>query len=512
MNASARSACWVLLAVLAPFAAALPQSASAPAPGYDVERSQSVQNAPAGSIGRKTADRERRVGTAEDTLGNEAAYVLTFGGFARRCPTSAGIVRGDFEYSIVYDATETGDDGVIRREHHARRLVAQLEGHVGDDARLEYVELNGDFTIDRGGTDMQPSSDRRPVRTRFTPGPLGEPDFPAMSAAVEMTADVAVASVILSAGVLYREAELEWLTIDECVEFSFEPPTDTAMLGPNESREVSFELRAKEDGAPVPWISENIGAIGGIGTVSPRRVQPADKAAVTLKYTASERPRRGHGIDNAATSRAGVANGKWRIVDRYEGTFTQRRETTVGPSDLPAPFAGDAARYGIGVSQDYEIAGRLVWAPDRSRPQTFGEVASTVYVPADGEITVTVHGDGRSMAGACTQEGSKTFAIRELPRAALQYLQLEVAGNGQYKLMLGLISYYLQFQVEGECNPRNARRIRYTVDVNDADIALGMRQGTLTNEAVVGETGQPIIVGRDRYTGRWEFKPPGEQR
>ena len=39
------------------------------------------------------------------------AYVLTFGGFARRCPTSAGVVEGDFEFSITYDATETGDDG-----------------------------------------------------------------------------------------------------------------------------------------------------------------------------------------------------------------------------------------------------------------------------------------------------------------------------------------------------------------------------------------------------------------
>lgn len=197
------------------------------------------------------------------------------------------------------------------------------------------------------------------------------------------------------------------------------------------------------------------------------------------------------------------------IVYRYEGTFTQMRELTLGASDLPAPFAGDAARYRIGVSQNYEVAGRLLWSTDQSRARTFGEIASAVYVPADGEITVTVHADGRSRIGACTYEGSKTFSIRELPPAALRYLQLEVAANGQYKLMLGMISAYLQFQLDGVCDTRVTRRRRQTVDINDAAVALGAQQGTVTNEAIVGETTQPIVDGRDRYTGRWEFRPSG---
>src|SRR5262245_58429279 len=110
MNASGRSACWALLAALAPCAAALSQAGSSTT-GYEIEKSQSVQNAPAGSVGRKTTDREHRVGNAEDTLGDELTYVLVFGGFARRCPTDEGIVGGEFEYSITYDATETTDDG-----------------------------------------------------------------------------------------------------------------------------------------------------------------------------------------------------------------------------------------------------------------------------------------------------------------------------------------------------------------------------------------------------------------
>lgn len=116
------------------------------------------------------------------------------------------------------------------------------------------------------------------------------------------------------------------------------------------------------------------------------------------------------------------------------------------------------------------------------------------------------------MAGECKYEDSKTFALRELPPPALQYLQLEVAGNGQYTLMLGMISYYLQFKIEVVCDTRVTRRLRQTFEINDAAIGLGVQQGTLANEAVVGETTQPIVAGRERYTGRWEFKLSGAQR
>lgn len=498
MNASARSAFWGPLAIFAPLTVALPQSAADGDSGYDVERSQSVQNAPAGSVGRKTTDREHRVGTGEETLGNEFTYVLTFGGFARRCPTSEGIVRGDFEYSIVYDGTETGDDGAIRREHHARRLLAQLEGHVGDDAKLEYVELTGDFTIDRSGTDVPPTSERRPVQTRFTPGRSGEPDLPAMSAAVEMTADIAVASVILMAGTLYREAELEWSKIDECVEFTFDPPTDTEMLGPNQSKDVRFELRSKEDGAGVPWRSDNINAILGIGTVTPRRVEPAENPAVTLKYTASDRPRRGHGIDAVATSRAGVANGKWRIVDRYEGTFTQVAKTNGSLSVLSTNVVET-------------LKGRLVWSSNNTGTPTpsFGNVPSTFYVPTEGEITMELSAVNTTSAGgaSCETQGRRTFALGELPPSVLQYLLLEIAADGRYRLVLGMPDYpQTTWEAEGVCRFPGGGSQRQTVPAALSAVEIGIQQGTLNGEqAVVGE--MPAQTrGPRTTTGEWSFK------
>ena len=46
--------------------------ADAPPGGYNIERSQSVQDAPVGHVGRKTTDRERRVGKEKETAGRVA--------------------------------------------------------------------------------------------------------------------------------------------------------------------------------------------------------------------------------------------------------------------------------------------------------------------------------------------------------------------------------------------------------------------------------------------------------
>src|SRR5512138_3489441 len=98
---------WRGIIVAAAMAAAFgraPEAASqgkAPPDEYNIDRSQSVQNAPGGYVGRKTTDRERRVGKEKQT-GRVVNYELTFGGFARRCPTAEGIVEGDFEYTLNY--------------------------------------------------------------------------------------------------------------------------------------------------------------------------------------------------------------------------------------------------------------------------------------------------------------------------------------------------------------------------------------------------------------------------
>ena len=108
--------------------------------GYEVVKSQTVQTAPSGWVGRKTTDRETNTGNTPETDGNSSTFVLTIGGFVRKCPTATGIVAGNFEYSVTGDVVDT-DNGETRRTHYANHFTAMLEGHVKDDAMLDYIEI-----------------------------------------------------------------------------------------------------------------------------------------------------------------------------------------------------------------------------------------------------------------------------------------------------------------------------------------------------------------------------------
>ena len=322
--------------VLAALAAAVPHAAAQTSrdAGYDVEKSQSVQNAPAGYVGRKTTDREHRVGYAEDTLGNESTSSITFGGFAKRCPTSEGVVDGNFEFTLVSDEVNTNDDGEIQRTHYRQSLVVTLEGHVLDDAKLDSIEITGgQFTRERSGTNMQTENTRSAVpNLTFRPGPSGEPDWAAMRRMVEATAEIATAAIVPMAGAIYKDAELVWNKPDppQCAEFSFDPPTETLSMRANQSAEVRTELRPKAGGGAVGGAQLQANALQGIGTLRPHEGRTQDDMPFTFTYTASANPKAGHGFDVAARSRAGVALGKWVITEgqnydlEFESTIISR--------------------------------------------------------------------------------------------------------------------------------------------------------------------------------------------
>ncbi|HXS78721.1 MAG TPA: hypothetical protein VN818_00495 [Gammaproteobacteria bacterium] len=474
--------------------------------GYDVTRSQTVTEAPSGYVGRKTTDRETRVGKTAETDGNSSAFVMTVGGFVRECPSAEGLVAGNFEYSLTGDDVNT-DEGETRRTHNAVSLVASLEGHVRDDGIVDYVTVDGDFTRQREGT----PAEQQHIQRRFSVGATGQPDFAAMEDAVTATADLSIAVVMWMGSTLYTQAQTHWNMLDACAEFAFEPATRTRAMGPNQSTDVRVTLRTKDDKAPIGGAEFRANALAGIGTLTPHEGRTEAEAPISFKYTTSANPTNAHGFDVAARSRAGIAGAEWHILAAtpFEGTFTQTRTMNAFGASLPAEArALGAERYGVGASATYEITGRLRWAVEEgsTRPSSFGDLGSVFYVPTGGEITVNIRGDGRSMAGACTHEGSRTFNLAELPREATQYLVLEIGGDGRYKLWLAMVSYYLRFKVQGKCDFRGGQRTEQTLDVNDAGLVLTQQEGVVTNDAVAGQTAAPIVQGYDRYEGRWEFR------
>ena len=493
-----------LLGTATLFAAALEAQTSSQG-GYEVTRSQTVANVPARHVGRKTTDRETRIGNTPETNGNSQTLVMTVGGFVRECPTAEGLVAGNFEYTVTSDAVNTGE-GETRRTHDSISLIANLEGHVRDDGIVDYVTIDGDLARQREGS----PPDRQHIQRRFQVGAQGQPDTTAMLDAVTATADVSIATVMWMGSTLYTQAQAHWNMLDACVELAFEPPTQTQMLGPNGSAQVRATIRTKEDKTPIANAEYQAGPLQGIGTLTPREGRTEPSSPIVFTYTATANPKDGHGFDAGTRSRAGIAGGKWqiRVAAPFEGTFTQRRLMNVSGADLPEQARAGAERYGIGFAADYEITGHLVWTKeeDSARPSSFGEVGSQFYVPTDGEITVKVSGEGRSAAGNCAHEGSKTFLLRQLPPEALQYLVLELAGDGRYKVWLGMVSYYLQLQVQEKCSVRTGQRLEQTLNINDAGIVLGQQDGTMANDTLAGETAAPVVIGLDRYTGRWEFR------
>src|SRR5262245_4259510 len=500
-------ASFLLFGASASLAAAAAAQTTSSQGGYEVTRSQSVANAPAGYVGHKTTDREARIGNTPETDGNSSAFVMTVGGFVRECPSAQGLVAGNFEYSLTADDVNT-DEGETRRTHNVVSLVARLEGHVLDDGMVDYVTVDADFKRQREGT----PAEQQHVQRRFNVGAQGQPDMAAMEDAVRATADLSIAVVMWMSSTLYTQAQTYWNMPDTCAEFAFEPTTRTRALGANQSTDVRVTLRTKADKAPIGGGAFQANALAGIGTLTPHEGRTESNAPISFRYTASANPTNAHGFDIATKSRAGWAKGEWKIVAAtpFEGTFTQTRTMNASRANLPAEArALGAERYGIGASANYEITGRLRWTVEEgsTRPSSFGDSGSAFYVPTDGEITVNVRGDGHSAAGACTHDGSRTFRLAELPREALQYMVLEVGGDGRYKLWLSMISYYLQFKVQGKCDFRGrAREIEQTLDINDAAIVLAQQEGVVTNDAVAGQTAAPIAVGYDRYEGRWEFR------
>ncbi len=483
--------------------ASLGAAARAQAPlGYAVTKTQTVANAPAGYFGRKTTDRETRVGNTPATRGSSSSFVMTVGGFVRQCPTADGLVAGDFEYTLSSDELNDGDT-----THHSVSLVVTLEGHTRDDGLLDRVDVRGAFTRQIHGM----PAERVPIQTSFRVGAQGQPDMAALENAVLATADISIAVAMWLGSTNYTEAQNFWNQPEKCVEIAFDPPTESRSLGPNGSAEVRVVARTKEEKAPIGNAQLEMQAIRSIGTVAPRQGRSDAGMPLTVTYTASSEPRDGHGVDaSIRASHAGPASGLWKIRAAlpYEGTFTQTGRMEITGADLAdAALGASAQRYGVGASSDYEIAGRLVWQLEErsTRAGSFGDVASAFYVPADGEIRVNVRGVGRSLAGRCTYEGEKTFQVRELPADALRLSLLEIAADGRYNLWLGMVSSFLQFQVEEECDTRVTRRLRQTFDVNDAAIVLGQQQGVVVDDKVSGATQAPIAIGPLRYTGSWEF-------
>lgn len=183
-------------------------------------------------------------------------------------------------------------------------------------------------------------------------------------------------------------------------------------------------------------------------------------------------------------------------VFRLEGRFEQTNSGALGT-----------------IVQLETVTGDIIWTPEQGEPTspTFGEGTRSSFLrPSGGEITVDTKSEGQGPVGpaSCEYSGSKTFRVADLPRSALRYVSLEIADDGRYKLSLGMQDGFLLMQVASVCRFPGVAPRRETLDSNQTAIQIGVHEGTLSDEGVVGRLATPIRRGPRTIDGSWSFAPP----
>ncbi len=230
---------------------------------------------------------------------------------------------------------------------YRRKVVVELKGRVGDDAKVQYVDFDATVTLQHIGTELPPYSHTYGSTGQFTIDQrmMGLPeefknitvsDFSAGEAEAKDAQLIASLTLLVAyfSGLTYFDAQTEWNKPNTCVEITFKSATKTKKLGPNESVAVKTELRTKEEQAVVPtkFKEGKERPRERNGTVLPKEAESQPGAPATFTYKAPTTRVKHSGFWVGAISRAGVAqarDGEWEVADAsYVLEFKSRIAST----------------------------------------------------------------------------------------------------------------------------------------------------------------------------------------
>jgi hypothetical protein len=305
--------------------------------GYTVTKGAMPISIPPDAVGRKSREWRIEEGNRPDTAGDRKGFSLINGGYAKKCPTpdpgeeGAYVIEGDYEFSLVVDQT-INYSNMIRTEYNARSIHATLKGRVGDDARLQYVDLDASLVIGRGGTNAPTSFTHQHQHVRFVPdrGAGGMPsqfsnwsvsewDSALAGTGQRDAMNMLLLAVTVFSGPFYLAAEVELNKPNTCVEIVFNPRTKTKKFEANALTAVKTELRTKKEQALVPakFKETKERPREGNGHVSPREEESQLNRPATFTYQAPATKVQHSGFRVKAVSRAGVAEekeGEWELA------------------------------------------------------------------------------------------------------------------------------------------------------------------------------------------------------
>jgi hypothetical protein len=316
--------------------------------GYEMRKGSTKFDISPDHVGQKTREWRTEVGSKPETAGSRNSFVLINGGKVRKCPTPEGVVEGDYEFALVVHQT-TNDGGTVKTLYNARRIFASLKGLVGDDAKLQYVDLDATLAIGRGGTDTPTLWSRQRQHVRFVPDrqaaglpsqfsnwSISEWSSELVGATESNAIGMLLLAVTVFSGPMYVDAEVAWSHENTCVEVTFTPVTKIHKLSPNESAAVKTELRTKKEQAVVSakFKEAKERPREGNGNVSPRQAESQPVAPATFTYKAPATRVRHSGFRVGVVSRAGVAEGEWEVA---EGAYILEFQSRIVDREPTAP-------------------------------------------------------------------------------------------------------------------------------------------------------------------------------
>jgi hypothetical protein len=347
-----------------------PGQASIPGPGqgYEITKTNSSEEAPAGYEGRTDTAEQTAVGNTPATAGKRVVSTFTIGTQIKTCPNADGTAEGTGEYILTVDSTNVQADGT-GHIHIAMRTTAKYKGQVADDGFLhDPVNADIDYTFTETGTfrgtngalaSSPPTTfaQHLTIQVVVSPKAMDTPNFGTMTGGDptqgnSAQAFAAGAGLATFAGFYYSVAQFKWLH-GECVQIYFNPPSNTKQPVLGGQTMVNAELKTKTGES----VKANFQiAPPSVGSVDPMSASSDPGSPAKVTYTAPIKKAPKAGFSASAISHAGAAVGRWDtgLGTDWSGQITCSRALSgdEGSNDLQTWLNSETTRMTIDLGTD----------------------------------------------------------------------------------------------------------------------------------------------------------------
>jgi len=354
-----------------------------PGQGYEITKTHTSQEAPAGYEGKTDTTEETAVGNTPATAGKRVVASFTMGNQIKTCPNADGTAEGTGEYTLTVDSTTAQADGT-GHIHIAMRTTAKYKGQVADDGHLhDPVNADIDYTFTETGTfrgtngalaSSPPTnySQHFTIQVLVSPKAMDTPDFGTVTGGDPTQGNSAHAfdagaGLAWFAGFYYSVAQTKWLQ-GECVRIYFNPPSNTKQPVLGGQTVVNAELKTKTGES----VRANFQvATPSVGSVDPMSASSDPGSPAKFTYTAPNKKVPKAGFAMSAISHAGAAVGTW--------------ETGLG-TDWSGQITCSSALTGDEGSNDLQK-----WSNSQTSRMT-------IDLGNNGQRTITTYGEEKGLA------------------------------------------------------------------------------------------------------------------